>query len=160
MIKTETVYIDLGTLHPKQEEIRNSTTRFKVADCGRRFGKTTVGIDMLADEETITLEQGWFSPTYKSLLEVWREAESVFRPIITRRNIQERRFELATGGIIEFWSLDKPDVARGRKYRRIVVDEAAQVPRLLDVFHEVLRPTLADYEGDALFLSCRHRSGQ
>ena len=87
------------------------------------------------------------------LLEVWREAVRTFSPILSRRNIQERRLEFITGGLLEFWSLDNPDVARGRKYRRIIIDEAAMVPSLMDVWQYALRPTLADYRGDAWFLS-------
>lgn len=86
------------------------------------------------------------------LLEVWREAVRTFAPILSRRNIQERRLEFITGGLLEFWSLDNPDVARGRKYRRIIVDEAAMVPSLMDVWQYALRPTLADYQGDAWFV--------
>lgn len=87
------------------------------------------------------------------LLEVWREAVRTFAPILSRRNVQERRLEFITGGLLEFWSLDNPDVARGRKYRRIIVDEAAMVPMLMDVWQYSIRPTLADYQGDAWFLS-------
>ncbi len=95
----------------------------------------------------------WFSPTYKMLIETWREAVRTFAPITMRRSVQERRIEYVTGGMLEFWSLDNPDVARGRKYRRIVVDEAAMVPNLMDIWQYAIRPTLADYNGDAWFLS-------
>jgi len=87
------------------------------------------------------------------LLEVWREAVRTFAPILTRRNVQERRLEFLTGGLLEFWSLDNPDVARGRKYKRVIVDEAAMVPGLMDAWQYSIRPTLADYQGDAWFLS-------
>lgn len=87
------------------------------------------------------------------LLEVWREAVRTFAPILSRRNIQERRLEFITGGLLEFWSLDNPDVARGRKYRRVIIDEAAMVPGLMDAWQYSIRPTLADYQGDAWFLS-------
>jgi len=95
----------------------------------------------------------WFSPTYKMLIETWREAVRTFAPITARRSVQERRIEFVTGGMLEFWSLDNPDVARGRKYRRVVVDEAAMVPNLMDIWQYAIRPTLADYNGDAWFLS-------
>ena len=95
----------------------------------------------------------WFSPTYKMLIETWREAVRTFAPITARRSVQERRIEYVTGGMLEFWSLDNPDVARGRKYRRVVIDEAAMVPNLMDIWQYAIRPTLADYNGDAWFLS-------
>lgn len=87
------------------------------------------------------------------LIEVWREAVRTFAPITERRSAQEHRLEFMTGGVLEFWSLDNPDSARGRKYRRIVVDEAALVPNLFDVWNFSLRPMLVDYTGDAFFLS-------
>jgi hypothetical protein len=127
--------------------------RFNVVNVGRRAGKTVLGLDRCATPRTLAYPVGWFSPTYKMLLEVWREAVRTFGPITVRRNVQERRLEFLTGGLLEFWSLDNPDVARGRKYARIIVDEAAMVPTLMDTWQYALRPTLADYGGDAWFLS-------
>ena len=77
----------------------------------------------------------------------------MFAPITKRRSVQERRIELTTGGVLEFWSLENSDVARGRKYKRIIVDESAMVPDLIDIWQYALRPTLADYSGDGWFLS-------
>jgi len=96
---------------------------------------------------------GWFSPTYKMLTEVWREALRVLKPVAARVSNSEHRIENIAGGVLEFWSLDNPDSARGRKYKRIIVDEAAMVPDLMDAWQYVLRPTLVDYSGDAYFLS-------
>jgi phage FluMu gp28-like protein len=124
-----------------------------VVNVGRRAGKTWLGLDRCATKETLPYAVAWFSPTYKMLLEVWREAVRTFAPITARRTVQERRLEFVTGGLLEFWSLENPDVARGRKYARIIVDEAAMVPNLMDIWQYALRPTLADYAGDAWFLS-------
>src|SRR5690606_1099283 len=120
---------------------------------GRRAGKTWLGLDSCATKETLPYAVAWLSPTYKMLLEVWREAVRTFAPITARRTVQERTLEFVTGGLLEFWSLENPDVARGRKYARIIVDEAAMVPNLMDIWQYALRPTLADYAGDAWFLS-------
>jgi hypothetical protein len=124
-----------------------------VVDVGRRAGKTVLGLDRCADPAVLSYPVAWFSPTYKMLLEVWREAVRTFAPITSRRNSQERRIEFVTGGLLEFWSLDNPDVARGRRYRRVIIDEAAMVANLLDAWQYAIRPTLADFAGDAFFLS-------
>ncbi len=87
------------------------------------------------------------------MLEQWRDLVAILRPITSRRNATERRLELVTGGVIEFWSLDNPDASRGRKYKRVIIDEAAMVKNLSYIWGHVLRPTLADYIGDAWFLS-------
>lgn len=65
----------------------------------------------------------------------------------------EKRIELIGGGVIDMWSLDSPDSIRGRKYKRIIVDEAATVPNLKYAWTEVMRPMLTDLKGDAWFLS-------
>jgi phage terminase large subunit-like protein len=103
--------------------------------------------------ETLTYPVAWFSPTYKMLIDVWREANIVFNPIMKRRSVQERRLEFITGGVLDFWSLDKPDAARGRKYKRVIVDEAAMVPNLMEAWQHVIRPSLADYVGDGWLFS-------
>ena len=139
--------------HKAQQRIIDEAKRFNIVSCGRRFGKTTLGLYMLADKDYLALPCGWFAPTYKTLSEAWREALRIFDPVIEERNVQEKRLGFANGGSLEFWSLDKPDVARGRKYARVIVDEAATIRGLEDGWQQVIRPTLADYQGDAYFLS-------
>lgn len=147
-----TITIHLPKLHPGQQDIKRSLNRFNVINCGRRFGKTTLGLDLT--EPTLSGKLvGWFSPTYKMLLDVWRDARRIFGPVVKRASVQERRFELITGGILEMWSLDNPDAARGRKYDRVIIDEAALVPRLMDAWQAAIRATLTDSAGDAFFLS-------
>lgn len=148
-----TLKIQLPRPHEGQRRVIAEAGRFNVVNCGRRFGKTSLGLDRCATPATLAYPIGWFSPTYKMLLEVWREAVRIFGPITARRSAQDHRLEFVTGGLLEFWSLDNPDVARGRKYRRVVVDEAAMIPALVDAWNYVLRPTLVDYSGDAWFLS-------
>jgi hypothetical protein len=136
-----------------QNQIVQEAKRFNVINIGRRAGKTTLGIDRCATVETLAYPVGWFSPSYKMLIEVWRNAERIFTPITNRKSVQDHRLEFVTGGVLEFWSLDDPNVARGRKYKRVIIDEAAMIPSLMDAWNYVLRPTLADYKGDAWFLS-------
>lgn len=148
-----TLTITLPRPHAAQARVISQAARFNVVNCGRRFGKTTLGLDRCADPAVLAYPVGWFSPTYKMLLEVWREAAIIFQPIEKRKNAQERRIEFVTGGLLEFWSLDDINAGRGRKYKRVIVDEAAMVKMLMDHWQIVLRSTLADYEGDAWFLS-------
>lgn len=148
-----TLTLTLPKPHSAQTQIIREARRFNVLACGRRWGKTTLGIDRIVHPALMGLPVGWFSPTYKMLAEVWREAVRLLRPVVRTINSQERRLELITGGVVDMWSLDTPDVARGRKYARVVIDEAAMVRGLKDAWQQVIRPTLTDYEGDAFFLS-------
>lgn len=149
----QTLTLTLPKRHTGQQRVVDEAQRFNVLACGRRFGKTTLGIDRCVTPDVLSLPVGWFSPTYKMLLEVWREASRLLRPISLRVSASDHRIENIAGGVLEFWSLDNPDSARGRKYRRLIADEAAIVPSLMDAWQYVLRPTLVDYSGDAFFLS-------
>ena len=131
----------------------NEARRFNAVACGRRWGKTKLGINRLIGPALEGGPVGWFSPTYKMLAEVWRETRELLLPVTQRVSTQEHRLELITGGVVDMWSLDSADSTRGRKYRRVVVDEAAMVPNLTDAWNAAIRPTLTDYIGDAWFLS-------
>ncbi len=150
---SKTIELILPSLHPAQQRIINEARRFNVLACGRRFGKTTLGIDLIIDKALDGYPVGWFSPTYKMLGEVWKEIIETTKQLQTRVAKQEHRIELITGGVIDCWSLDAADSVRGRKYARVIVDEAAMVPNLGDAWQAAIRPTLTDYEGDAFFLS-------
>ena len=152
-VPTKTVRIKRGKPHAAQLPIIRDARRFNVLVCGRRFGKTRLGVYMLAQTSTMKHPCAWFAPTYKDILEVWRDVNITLKPIIVRSNIQERRIELQDGGSIEFWSLENEDAGRGRKYKRVIIDEAAKAPYLQAAWEQAIRPTLTDYKGDAFFLS-------
>ena len=157
---TATADLTLSPLLPWQAQVVAEARRFNVICVGRRAGKTALGTHLCAASEVLAYPVGWFSPSYKFMLEVWREAERLFAPIIARQNATERRLEFTTGGVLEFWSLDNPQAGRGRKYRRVIVDEAAFVPMLVDVWNFAIRPTLADLRGDAwMFSTPKGRNG-
>jgi hypothetical protein len=141
----------LPTPHPAQQQIIREAKRFNVLACGRRFGKTLLGIE-LATIAREGVPVAWFSPTYKMLAEVWRDTKHMLQNVITEVNVQQHRLGIGKGSI-DMWSLDSPDSSRGRFYRRVVVDEAAMVPNFQEAWQAVIRPTLADLKGDAFWLS-------
>lgn len=144
-------------LHDGQRAIINSTARYRVASCGRRFGKTMLAAYWLALRDEGSAINGkkaaWFSPTYKLLMEVWDQMERTLRPVLRRVNKMEQRMELVTGGVIDFWTLEDKDAGRGRRYHRIVVDEAAHARYLKDAWEKAVSPTLTDFRGEAWFIS-------
>lgn len=148
-----TLSLQLPRPHAGQRQIFDAARRFNVVACGRRFGKTIAGVDRLLAPALAGYPVAWMSPTYRMLSEVWREAKRLLKPLARHIDSQEKRIELITGGVIEFWSLTNADSIRGRKYKRVIIDEAAMVPGLLDAWNLVIRPTLTDYKGDAFFLS-------
>jgi hypothetical protein len=127
--------------------------RFSVLNCGRRFGKDVLAINHVIEGALAGQQVAWFAPTYKQLTEVWRVVADRVEPVTRRRSEQQHRVEMITGGVIDMWSLDQPDTARGRAYHRVVINEAAMVAALRGAWEQVIRPTLTDYQGSALFLS-------
>lgn len=134
--------------------VKNEARRFNVVNCGRRFGKTVTGMDLCIDTALFDrAPAGWFAPEYKLLLEAWRETKWILGDA-ARVNEQEKRLEILGGGVIDFWAFDRnPNAGRSRKYKRIVIDEAAHCQNLELTWTKALRPTLTDYKGDAYFTS-------
>lgn len=147
------IEIEIPELHEAQQQIVDEAKRFNVLACGRRFGKSLLGIQLDVEPALEGFPVAWFSPTHKMLAEIWRDMSLILKPVTKRTAVQEHRLELITGGIVDMWSLDAADSTRGRKYKRAVVDEAAMVPGFKDAWEAVIRPTLTDYEGDAWWLS-------
>lgn len=148
-----TLTLRLPALHQAQQKIKHEARRFNVVCCGRRFGKDVLGHEVLIEPALDSYPVAWFAPTYKMLSETWRDVLNIVQPITKTKHEQERRIDLITGGVIDMWSLDDPNVARGRKYKRVVINEAAMIRHLQEAWQQVIRPTLADYEGDAWFPS-------
>lgn len=145
--------LELPPLHIAQQRVVDESARFNTLICGRRWGKTTLGIELAVAEARRGFPVAWFSPIYKMLAEVWREMRRALLPLTVRVSAQEHRIELRGGGVVDMWSLDTPDAARGRKYKRAVIDEAAMIPGLQDAIQQVIRPTLTDYKGDLWLLT-------
>lgn len=148
---TETV-VRLHKRHPGQQAIADHSARFRIVMCGRRWGKSACGIREVCDVALAGQPAAWFAPSYKIALEAWRELVDRLAPVTSRMSEQDKRLELVTGGIIEVWTLDTPDPARGRKYKLAVIDEAGIVRDLLEVWQAAIRPTLVDLGGRALIL--------
>ncbi len=146
-----TLTLTLPKLHEAQQQIKRESTRFNVLNCGRRFGKDILLEDRLIEPALHGYPVAWFSPTYPMLTEVWRTITGILQPVIKRTDAQQHRLELITGGVVDMWSLDALNSARGRKYKKVIINEAAIVPTLQEAWEAVIRPTLADYEGSVDF---------
>jgi hypothetical protein len=143
------IKLELTALHPAQLQVTQQAKRFNVVCCGRRWGKTVLGMDRLIHLALEGKPVAWFAPNYRLLADVFRELQATLGPVITRTNQQEWRLELHGGGVVEMWSLDSPDSGRGRAYALVVVDECALVPDLEQAWSQTIRPMLTDYRGQA-----------
>ena len=147
------IEIVLNELHPAQQQIVDGKKRFNVLTCGRRFGKSALAVDLLSEYLLQGKTVGLWSPTYKDLYELWQEIKHTIYPIIEHKNEQVMQITTITGGKLDCWSLTEPDSGRGRKYHRIIIDEAEKARKLEEAWTRAIRPTLTDYAGDGWFLS-------
>lgn len=150
---SNTLTLVLPKPHSAQRKILNEARRFNVASLGRRAGKTKLAINLLVEAALPGFPVAYFAPTYRMMDEVWQEMAALIVPVLEITNVQSRRFRLIGGGVIDFWSLEQPDAARGRKYKRVIIDEAAMIGDLANAYQAVIRPTLTDLLGDAWFFS-------
>jgi hypothetical protein len=138
-------------MHPAQQTVRDEAGRYNVLCCGRRWGKNILQLDLMVDPILERMPVGWYEPTYKSLADAWREAKKILAPITRTISETERRIECITGGSLDMWTLDNPESSRGRKYKRVIINEAAMIRCLKEAWEQTVRPTLTDYRGDAWF---------
>ena len=153
------ILVKTPKFHSGQQLILQHPARFKVASCGRRFGKSLLAGYWLTLSEGSAITGkpvAYFAPTYKLLLDMWVNTERSLRRFIHRANRIDMRISLTTGGIIDFWTLENRDAGRGRKYARVVIDEAAHARWLKEVWEMAISPTLVDLHGDAWFFSTPH----
>ncbi len=157
--ENQIIRLELDALHAGQIQVLSEASRFNVLCCGRRWGKTKLAEDLLLcpdNPENGALNGfpvAYLAPTYKMLMEVWREVNSIVYELVSFKSETEKRIELFGGGVIDFWSLEDPNSIRGRKYKRVVPDESAVVRDLQYAWSQVIRPTLTDLKGDAWFMS-------
>lgn len=149
---TEKVTITLDKPHSGQQKVLDEQARFNVICCGRRWGKSKLATRILSKTAIGGEPAGYFTPTYKLLEATFKECLVKLSPVIEKKH-DNQFIQLVTGGAIDFWSMDNPYAGRSRKYKKVVVDEAAFVKNLWEVWTESVRPTLTDLKGDAFFFS-------
>lgn len=141
-------------LSEPQKNICNSDARFRCAVTGRRFGKTHVAMRELARFASNPGSQVWYvAPSYRMAKGiVWDQLKARLKDLrwVDLTNEAELTLRLKNGSKISLKGADSPDSLRGVGLNFIVLDEFQDLdPK---VWTEVLRPTLSDKGGHALFL--------
>lgn len=142
-----TAQVKLLQLHDAQGHVLQHRRRWNALACGRRWGKTAFLVRLAAHHALSGRAVGWFAPNYKVLDDAWRSIGWMVKDMTRNANKTERRMDLSSGGVFEFWTLQDPDAGRSRRYHLAVVDEAGLVRGLADRWYEAIRPGLMDYEG-------------
>lgn len=143
-------------LTPAQEQIVTSDARYRVVCCGRRFGKTTLAVWEMVAMASLTDEAkvAYIAPTYQQARDIaWETLKNVTRTIT--KSVNESRLEivLKNGSTIVLRGWESIETLRGQAFDFVVVDEIASMRSWEYNWKEVLRPTLTDRKGQALFIS-------
>jgi hypothetical protein len=123
---TETV-ISLGTMHPGQIRAYWALQphRYKILRCGRRFGKTEFAKIWIGQGLLQGWECAWLAPQHKIWSEAYMEIKGMLRPLWESGSMGSSVIRLKNGGRLDFWTLGNEIAGRSRRYRRVVIDEAA-----------------------------------
>ena len=145
----------LPGLHDAQRAVADSEARWKILCAGRRFGKTRLGVQLCIETALAGGRAWWVAPTFAIARVGWRALESAAlsfpKEIEPKISIANMEVQFPNGGFIACKSADNPQRLRGEGLDFIVIDEAAFVKP--EVWQEVLRPTLTERKGSALFIS-------
>ena len=129
--------------------------KVKILAMGRRWGKTVLGGCVSLSAASQGASVAWIVPAYPNGRSLWRWAENSTAEVRVageaKSNKTERVIEFANGGLFGIYSSDAEDSIRGNAFHLVIIDEAARVAET--TWTEVIQPTLADYDGDAILIS-------
>ena len=143
------------TLKQAQGAVFTDKSRLRVLVAGRRFGKSYLACIELIRAATERPNEVYFycAPTYRMAKDIaWKTLKSLVpRQWIAGKHESDLKIELVNGSTIELKGTENAMALRGRSLSGCVLDEAAFMDSA--VWFEVLRPSLADKQGWALFIS-------
>lgn len=144
-------------LTPIQQDILNNESRFKIVIAGRRGGKSYASIASLAQHARYPNTKCMYvAPSYRMAKQiVWEDLKKLLLEKNWAKKINESELTvtLVNNSQIFLRSADNPDSIRGIGLDYVVLDEAADIPKLEDTWQAVIRPTLSDRQGSAMIIS-------
>lgn len=147
--------------HEGQRPVMEAHERFLTMCAGRRFGKTKIAAALVLKKVRRDRKMVWWvAPTYKIVkrgyAEVLRQLpdDVLMKPAPPETSFDAGRavsLRFKNGSRLEFYSAERPEGMLGEGVDFAVLDEAATMPQ--HVWEQIVRPTLADHQGGALFIS-------
>ena len=146
--------VQLPKLHENQKTVAESDSRWKILCAGRRFGKTRLGVQLCIETAMAGKRAWWVAPTFSIARVGWRDIMMAGYDLAgmgAEVKMGDMIVSFPNGGFISVKSADNPQRLRGEGLDFLVMDEAAFVKE--ETWTEVLRPTLTERKGSALFIS-------
>ena len=149
---------------PHQLPVLNSPARFKLMACGRRWAKSSAGLQMIVrghgGRHKGMLQGGrllWVAPSAPQLeaSRIWPDLQRCFEGLRAAKLCEIRQdtrsIVIPNGGSVTVKCVGEPGSLRGSGLDGVILDEAAWIPK--DVWTDSIRPSLADKQGWAAFLT-------
>ena len=140
-------------LHDAQMEIFKSKARFKVVVAGRRFGKSRLAAWVLLINALQSKSKDVFyvGPTFQQSKDImWGMLKELGKDVIKTAHENTAVLTLINNRKIYLKGSDRPETLRGVGLSYVVLDEYASMKPV--VWEQIIRPTLADVKGRALFI--------
>ena len=140
-------------LHPAQLQIFHSKKRFKIVAAGRRFGKSYLSAWLLLINaiQSESKDVFYVAPTFQQAKDImWGMLKDLGKDLIASAHENTAVLTLINGRKIYLKGSDRPDTLRGIGLSYVVLDEYASMKPV--VWEQIIRPTLADVAGGALFI--------
>ena len=138
-----------------QAQVAIDLHRFRVLCCGRRWGKTTLAIDQMKGRACIPNSRiAYVAPTYQQARDIaWEQLKADLKNASDSINESRLEIKLVNGSQIILRGWEAIETLRGQHFDMIVLDEIAMMRNFIINWNEVIRPTLTDTKGEALFIS-------
>ena len=150
-------------LTPAQSSIAKDPHRFRVLNCGRRFGKTVLAVEEMVGVAIKKKDRrvAYFAPTRDDAREItWAILLKKCENVIAYKNESLLQIRIMTldGGesmiaLYGWESVQERGKGRGMANDFIVCDEVSNYRNFWVGWNEVLSPTLIDRKGTAMFIS-------
>lgn len=150
--------------HPAQEQIASDPHRFRVARCGRRFGKSWLAAyEMFV--RAVAIDNArivYYAPTRDDARDImWKVLKEVCDTLIVgdpnesrlEMNVRNRHGTTSLIVLYGWEALQERGKGVGVKNHFAVLDEVSKYTNFKYGWEEILRPTLIDVKGEALFIS-------
>ena len=138
-----------------QQTVFTDKTRFKIVTAGRRCGKSRLSAVSLLIEGLNCPEGSsvmYIAPTIgQARTIIWDLLHDLGRQVIKSSHVNNLEITLINGRKILVRGADNPDSLRGVSLTYVVLDEAAFIKQ--DIWEKVIRASLSDKKGRALFIS-------
>jgi hypothetical protein len=147
--------------HEGQQLVLDSKARFRVMNCGRRWGKTVLAAKIIVSKTRKKNQMlWWIAPTYRVVKRGYAEVlKQLPDGVLAHDPPPETNFDAGrpitlrfkNGTRMEFYSAERPEGMLGAAVDYAVLDEAAIMPAR--IYNQIVSPTLIDHKGGALMIS-------